>query len=84
MKQISLTNSKIKILSIERDGDVIVVTVVGVGLDSGGNEYSAMNLVMLWDDLPVQVRNTADNFIKHMSREFNKAVANEDSETWTS
>ena len=82
MKQISLTNSKIKSLSIERDGDVIVVTVVGVGLDAGGNEYSALNLVMLWDDLPVQVRSTADNFIKHMSREFNKAVADEDSDTW--
>ena len=82
MKQISLTSSRIKNLTIERDGDVILVTVVGVGLDASGNEYSALNLVTLWEDLPVQVKNAGDNFIKHLSREFNKDISNEDVETW--
>jgi len=82
MKSISLTGSNIKCISIERDIDVIMITVVGVGVDSDGNEYPVNNLVKFWGDLPVNVQNTADNFLKHISREFNKLVAAEDSETW--
>ena len=82
MKSISLTGSNIKCISIERDIDVIMITVVGVGIDSDGNEYPVNNLVKFWGDLPQNVQNTADNFLKHMSREFNNIVAAEDSETW--
>jgi len=82
MKSISLTSSNIKSVSIERDIDVVVITVVGVGIDSDGNEYPVENLVRFWGDLPQSVQNTADNFLKHMSREFNNMVSAEDSETW--
>ena len=82
MKSINLTSSNLKSVSIERDGDAIVCTVVGMGLDADGNEYSAQNTIFLWEDLPQQVQVTGNVFMAFLSREFNKAVANEDVETW--
>ena len=81
MKTISLNSSRMKSVTVERDGDLAIITVVGVGSD-GSDEYPALNLVMDWDELPQQMQNTADNFCKHMSREYNKFIALEDSETW--
>ena len=82
MKSINLTSTNLKSVSIERDGDAIVCTVVGVGLDVDGNEYSALNTIFLWEDLPQNVQTTGGVFMKFLSREFNKNVANEDVETW--
>ena len=81
MKSISLTGSNMKNVSIERTNAGDVITVVGVGSDGTG-EYASPNMVLMFDDLPANVRNTGDNFLKHLSREFNKFVANEDVDTW--
>ena len=82
MKSISLTESSILNACVEVDDGVKTITVVGVGVDGSGNFYPAQNMVLNWDDLPANVQNTGDNFFKHLSREFNKLVAAEDSETW--
>ena len=83
MKSISLVTSKIKSISVEKDdNDVVTITVVGSGVDSSDGGHTVANLVMNWDDLPNNIQNTGDNFLKHLSREFNKAAANEDVETW--
>ena len=83
-KSISLVGSNSVNITVEND--VITgertVHVIGFALDADGNEYPTKNLVMAWGLLPSQVQNTGDNFLKHMSREFNKLVADEDSETW--
>ena len=81
MKSISLTGSTMKNVSIERTDSGDMITVVGVGTDGVG-EFPSSNMVLVWDDLPVQVQNTGNTFLKHLSREFNKQVAAEDSETW--
>jgi hypothetical protein len=80
-KQISLVGSNIKNVSVQ-NGVVKTITIVGDGVDGSGTTYPVENLVIEWDDLPQQVQNTADTFLKHLSREFNKQVANEDSDTW--
>jgi len=80
-KTISLTGSIIKNVSIERTDAGDVITVVGVGTDGTG-EFASPNMVLWWDDLPVNVQNTGSTFLKHLSREFNNIVAAEDSETW--
>ena len=81
MKSISLTESKIASACVEVSA-VKTITVVGVGVDDSGNFYPVQNMVLNWEDLPANVQNTGDNFFKHLSREFNKQVAAEDSETW--
>jgi hypothetical protein len=82
-KDISLVGSNMALASIERDAaDNVFVTVVGHGLDADGNPIPSKNLVIQWGDLPPNVQNVADTFLKHLSREFNKFVANEDSDTW--
>ena len=81
-KSINLVSSVIQIVSIEDIDGVVTVTVIGRGLDGGVNEYPTLNLVMDWSDLPVQVQNSGNNFIKHLSREFNKLTSDEDSDTW--
>ena len=82
MKSISLVSSLMTSAWVELLDGVKQVTVTGVGVDSDGHEYPVSNLVIAWDDLPANVQNTGDNFFKHLSREFNNMVANEDVETW--
>ena len=82
MKSISLTGSRMASAWVEVTDGVKQVTVVGVGIDADGDEYPSNNMVLMWDDLPANIQNTGDNFYKHLSREFNKLVAAEDSETW--
>ena len=82
MKSISLTGSGIRSACVEVLDGVRQVTVVGYGKDGSDNEYPTLNMVLVWDDLPVQVQNTGNTFLKHLSQEFNKQVAAEDSETW--
>ena len=82
MKSISLVSSLMTSAWVELLDGVKQVTVTGVGVDSDGHEYPVSNLVIAWDDLPQNVQNTGDNFFKHLSREFNNMVANEDVETW--
>ena len=83
-KTVSLVGSDIKAVYIERDADGSVsITTVGVASD-GVEDWDVLNLVQDWVDLPVSVQNTGDNFLKHLSREFNKHAANEDSDTWVS
>jgi len=82
MKSISLVSSLMTSAWVELLDGVKQVTVTGVGVDSDGHEYPVSNLVIAWDDLPQNVQNTGDNFFKHLTREFNKLVANEDVETW--
>ena len=83
MKSISLVTSKIRNISVEKDAnDVVIITVVGSGVDGSDGSHTVANLVMNWDDLPVQVQNTGSTFLKHLSREFNNLVAAEDVETW--
>ena len=81
-KSISLIGSNIKNVSIERDGDICTITVVGSGLDGNGDPYRAQNMVMNWTDMSVQDQNVGNNFLKFLSRSFNNHVANEDSDTW--
>ena len=81
-KSINLVGSNIKSVSVERDGDSAVITIVGNSIDSGGVETPTQNLVIPWKDLYVQDQNTGNNFLKHLSRAFNFYVADEDSETW--
>ena len=83
-KSISLVGSVTKYVAVEKDvitGDM-TVNVVGSALDADGNEYPTKNLVLDWGLLSPQVQNTGETFLKHITREFNKFVANEDSETW--
>jgi len=82
MKLIGLVSSSITSACVELLGGVKQVTVTGVGVDNDGHEYPVSNLVIAWEDLPQNVQNTGDNFFKHLSREFNNMVANEDVETW--
>ena len=83
MKSISLVTSKIKNVGIEKDdNDVVTITVVGSGVDGGDGSHTVANLVVNWDDLPVQVQQVGSTFLKFLSREFNKFVAEEDSDTW--
>ena len=81
-KSISLIGSNMKNVSIERDGDVVTITVVGSGLDGNGEPYRAQNMVMNWTDMSVQDQNVGNNFLKFLSRSFNNHVAEEDSDTW--
>jgi len=81
-KSISLIGSNIKNVSIERDGDICTITVVGDGLDGNGDPYRAQNMVMNWTDMSVQDQNVGNNFLKFLSRSFNNHVAEEDSDTW--
>lgn len=81
-KSINLVSSVMKNVCVDMDDDgAIWITVVGSGSDGSG-EYPAENLVIMWEDLPVSVQNVGNTFLKHLSREFNKFVANEDSDTW--
>ena len=83
MKSISLVTSKIKNVGIEKDdNDVVTITVVGSGVDGGDGSHTVANLVVNWDDLPVQVQQVGSTFLKFLSREFNKFAAEEDSDTW--
>ena len=82
MKSISLVSSLMTSAWVELLDGIKQVTVTGVGVDSDGHEYPVSNLVIAWDDLPANVQNTGNNFTKHLSREFNNMVANEDVETW--
>ena len=82
MKSINLTGTVTSYISIEMVDGVRSVVVVGFGKDVDGNLYPVSNMVMDWDALPASVQNTGDNFTKHLTREFNKLVANEDVETW--
>ena len=81
-KQISLVGSNIKNVAIERDGDIVTITVVGSGVDGDGNPYVAKNMVMNWVDMSVQDQMTGNNFLKFLSKSFNNHVAEENSETW--
>lgn len=81
-KTINIVGSKIEYVSIEKSELGVKITVIGEGLDAAGNAYPTNNLFLDWDDLPVNIQNTGDNFFKHVSREFNKLVADEDSEVW--
>ena len=82
MKPINLVSSIVESVSVERYDGFDKITVVGVGIDSDGNEFPVKNIFLELDRLPQNVQNTALNFLKHVSREFNKAAANEDVETW--
>ena len=82
MKPINLVSSIVESVSVERYDGFDKITVVGVGIDSDGNEFPVKNIFLELDRLPQNVQNTANNFLKHVSREFNKAAANEDVETW--
>jgi len=82
MKSINLTGTVTSYISIEMVDGVRSVVVVGFGKDVDGNLYPVSNMAMDWDALPANVQNTGDNFTKHLTREFNKLVANEDVETW--
>ena len=82
-KAINLVGSNIKSVWVERNiDDSVTITVVGSSLDGDGNPIPAVNLVMDWMDLPVNIRNVGNTFLKHLSRDFNNFVAAEDSETW--
>jgi hypothetical protein len=81
-KSISLVGSEVKAVTVDRMDGVTTVTVVGESVDADGNVYATKNLVLDWGLLSPQVQNTGETFLKHMSREFNKLVADEDSETW--
>ena len=70
-KAISLVGSRIKSVSIERDGDAVTITIVGVTVDSDGVEYPVNNLVLDWSDLSNPDQNMGNNFLKHLSRSFN-------------
>ena len=82
MKPINLVSSIVESVSVERYDGFDKITVVGVGIDADGNEFPVKNIFLELDRLPQNVQNTALNFLKHVSREFNKAAANEDVETW--
>jgi hypothetical protein len=80
-KQISLISSSILNACVD-NAIPRTITVVGLGVDGDGTTYPVDNLVIEWDDLPPNVKTTGDNFLKHLTREFNKLTANEDSDTW--
>jgi len=82
MKSISLVSSIVKNVSVERINGSISITVVGVGVDAGGNEYPVENLVITWGDLPDAQKTNGTSFFKALSRGFNNAVSNEDVDTW--
>jgi len=82
-KPITLSNSVVKEADIRLAGDDAEVVVIGAVLDENGDEVKPVVMVVKFPDLPANVRNTLNNAMKQLSREFNVFAADEDSETWS-
>lgn len=80
MKTINLTTTEIDYMTVTGSN----CEVYGTVYDNNEPIFKGSILNVSFDDLPPQVRNNLNNAMKHLSREFNKAQANEDSETWVS
>ena len=79
-KVVTFSDSAIKNMSINVLGDTAEIILVGEVL--GYDEPIVRNLFLNWEDLPPQIKNSANNFMKHLSREYSKYWANEDKDTW--
>ena len=82
-KPITLSNSVVTEVDIRLTGDDAEVVVIGSVLDENGDEVKPVVMVVAFPDLPANERNTLNNAMKQLSREFNVFAADEDSETWS-
>ena len=78
-KSVVLSDSVLTEVNIKGYGKIIVA---GSVFDDQGLPVGNETMVTSMADLPVNVKNTLNNALKHLSREFNKFVADEDTETW--
>ncbi|OEU68406.1 MAG: hypothetical protein BBJ57_02255 [Desulfobacterales bacterium PC51MH44] len=81
-KAINIVSSNMRRVEIYVVVNKVQIQVFGKGIDEDDNEIPSNDIVMDWLDMPSNIQNAADNFLKHLSREYNKLIADEDSETW--
>jgi len=86
VKDLTLSTSKLNRVEINLaydaagkwDADILCY---GVILDDGGGYVKNLKTVQNRSELPANVRDKLDDFLKHMSKEFNVQAADEDKET---
>ena len=79
-KVVTFNDSVIRNMSIEVNDTGASIIIVGEVLGDG--DPVTRNLELNFADMPSQVKNAANNFMKHLSREYSNYWVEEDKDTW--
>ena len=83
MKQINLSDSKVVGVHINiKNNTIRNIIVEGEVLDDSGNVVTTENLILLFNNLPVQEQQSVNKVMKALSKLYSKIKIHEDKETW--